>query len=235
LINKPVESELDKFLEHTKKLNCPWYAIDGNHDIAVGGTLTKDYFRRKLNKASSMDASKMYYAFTPKRGYRVLCMDSIIDTRITTNGEYSTEQVAWLKSELDNHTKDVVIICTHVPIMEPYSSPSHALLNSDEIKKILRSYKNTIVVLQGHYHGTKIRQIDNIVYISCPSLVSYPNAFRVININSNNKRVLIDVFLKETGLKDIQNRAKLRLLGTEMLYGSEEDRNLSIEIKKNKE
>ena len=45
---------------------------------------------------------------------------------------------------------------------------------------------------------------------------------------------MVDVFLKETNLKDIQSRSKLRLFGVESLYGSESDRNTSFEIKKNK-
>ncbi|MCQ2754289.1 MAG: metallophosphoesterase [bacterium] len=236
LVNKPIESELTKFISHAKKIKSPWYAINGNHDIAIDGPLTKKRFRQILNENNkNMNSDKIYYAFTPKRGYRVLCLDSIIDTRLTSNGEYSEEEMAWLKEELDNHTDDVIIICTHVPINEPYSSPNHRLNNEYEVKKLLRSYKNTIVVLQGHYHCTRINQQDNVVYISCPSLVTYPNAYRVVNINSNKKRVKIDIFLKETNLKDIQSRSKMRLFGTESLYGDESDRNATIEILKNKE
>ena len=100
---------------------------------------------------------------------------------------------------------------------------------------ILKGYKNPIVVLQGHYHCVRARQSDNIVYITSPSLVSFPNGYRVININSNKKRTLIDVFLKETNLKETQSRAKLRVLGTDTLYGADNDRNITFEIKKNKE
>ena len=237
LINKPQESELTKFLAHIKKLNYPWYALNGNHDIAVGGTLTKAQFKKMLNSANkNMHGDCSYYAFTPKKGFRVLCLDSIIDSKITTNGEISKEELAWLKEELDNHKKDVIILCTHVPIDEPFSSKNHKMNNEYEIKSLLKNYDNPIVVLQGHYHCARARQSDNIVYITSPSLVTYPNAFRVININSNKHRTLIDIFLKETSLKQVQSRAKLRVLGTEKLYGQEVDRNSTFEIKKsNKE
>ena len=46
---------------------------------------------------------------------------------------------------------------------------------------------------------------------------------------------MVDVFFKETNLKDIQTRSKLRLLGASSLYGEESDRNTSLEFKKNKE
>lgn len=236
LINTPKESELEKVLTHIKKINYPWYAINGNHDIAVGGTLTKHAFKKTLNSANkNMHGDSPYYAFTPKRGFRVICLDSIIDYKITTNGEISKAELEWLKEELDNHNDEVIIICTHVAIDEPFSSSSHKMNNEYEVKSLLKHYKNPIIVLQGHYHCARARQSDNIVYITSPSLVSYPNAYRVININSNKKRTLVDIFLKETNLKETQMRAKLRVLGTDKLYGQEEDRNTTFEIKKDKE
>ena len=233
LINKPQISELEKFLTHVKKINYPWYAINGNHDVAIGGNLTKKTFKKMLNNESrSMHGDCPYYAFTPKKGFRVICLDSIIDYKITTNGEIPKEEIAWLTEELGSHAKDVVVICTHVPIDEPFSSPNHRMNNEYEIKSLLKQYTNPIVVLQGHYHCAKARQSGNIIYVTSPSLVTFPNAFRVVNINSNKNRTLVDVFLKETNLKEVQSRAKLRVLGTEKLYGTEEDRNITFEIKK---
>ena len=179
-----------------------------------------------------MSYQKNYYAFTPKKGFRVICLDSIIDYKLTSNGEISEEQMQWLKEELDDNKKNTIILCTHVPIDEPYSSSNHKMNNEDEIKALLENYSNPIVVLQGHYHCTRAKQKDNIVYITSPSLVTFPNAYRVININSDKKRTLVDVFLKETNLKDIQNRSKLRLFGIDSLYGTIEDRNTTFEIKK---
>ena len=106
------------------------------------------------------------------------------------------------------------------------------MINEDEVKELLSQYSNPIVILQGHYHCVRARQKDNIVYITSPSLVTFPNAFRVININSNKDRTVIDVFLKETNLKDIQSRSKMRLFGIESLYGNDNDRNTTFVIKK---
>lgn len=236
LVNKPKIHELECFIRQVKKLAYPWYAVNGNHDIAIDGPLTKEKFLEILKDNNpDMDFSKNYYAFTPKRGYRVICLDSIISDRLTSNGEIPAKQFEWLKKELDNHKKDVVILATHVPVKEPYSSSNHKMLNDVEIMSLLRSYSNPIIVLQGHYHCTRISQDKNIVYVSTPSLVTYPNAYRVININSNKERVLVDVFLKETNLKDIQNRSRLRLFNVSSLYGEESDRNVTIELKKDKE
>ena len=233
LINKPKKTELNKFAKYASKLNYEWYAVDGNHDIDYEHVLNKKEFTNILGQYNkNMSGKNIYYAFTPKRGFRVICLDSIIDYKITSNGEISKEQLLWLEKELNKHSSDVVIICTHVPIDEPYSSSNHKMLNESDVKRLLNKYKNPIIILQGHYHSVKTKQNDNIIYISSPSLVTYPNAYRVININSNKNRTLIDIFLKETNLKDVQSRSKLRVFGGEKLYGSETDRNTTFEIKK---
>ena len=214
LVNYPKISELQKFTSHVNNLIYPWYAIAGNHDISIDGPLTKDKFMATLAQANdNMNQKNIYYAFTPKKGFRVICLDSIIDYKLTANGEISNEEFIWLKEELDEHEKDTIIICTHVPIIEPYSSSNHKMLNEYEVRKLLKTHKNPLIVLQGHYHCVKIRQDENMLVITSPSLVTYPNAFRVININSNKNRTLVDVYLKETNLKDIQTRSKLRLMG----------------------
>lgn len=231
LVNYPKISELQKFTSHVNNLIYPWYAIAGNHDISIDGPLTKDKFMATLAQANdNMNQKHIYYAFTPKKGFRVICLDSIIDYKLTANGEISNEEFMWLKEELDEHPKDTIIVCTHVPIIEPYSSSNHKMLNEYEVRKLLKTHKNPLIVLQGHYHAVKIKQDDNMLVITSPSLVTYPNAFRVININSNKNRTLVDVYLKETNLKDIQTRSKLRLMGTEKLYGEECDRNASFEL-----
>ena len=236
LINTPKITELEKFIDHEKNILYPWYAIDGNHDIGIDGPLTKNKFLEVLANANeNMRQKNIYYAFTPKKGFRVICLDSIIDYKLTSNGEISNEQFLWLKEELDKYTNEVVIVCTHVPIIEPYTSPNHQMENEYELRKLLKTHKAPVIVLQGHYHAAKIKQDENLLVVSCPSLVTYPNAFRVININSNKKRTLVDVYLKETNLKDIQSRSKLRLLGSERLYGEECDRNASFELKTNGE
>ena len=232
LVNKPKVSELEKFISHANNLVYPWYAIDGNHDISIDGPLTKRKFLETLAANNdNMQQENIYYAFTPKKGFRVICLDSIIDYKLTSNGEISNEEFIWLTQELEKHAKDTVIVCSHVPIIEPFSSPNHKMQNEYEVRKLLKTHKNPVIVLQGHYHTTKIIQDDNMLVVACPSLVTYPNAFRVININSNKQRTMVDVYLKETNLKDIQSRSKLRLMGTERLYGDESDRNASFELK----
>ena len=95
----------------------------------------------------------------------------------------------------------------HVPVLEPFNSPNHRLLDADKMQEILNKYKNPIAVFQGHYHGAKITQKGNILYVSCPSMVTYPNAFRMISV-TNYKNLQNCWFL---GLRFIQEKKKIKM------------------------
>ena len=149
---------------------------------------------------------------------------------MTSQGEVSEEQLQWLKDELDNSKGDIVIIFTHVPLIEPFPSEQHRLINSYEVKLLLKKYDNPIIVCSGHYHATKVFQENNVLYVSTPSLVSYPNAFRIINICPHRNKILVDLYFKETNLKELQTKAKNKGLGSNMLYGTEADRTNTFEL-----
>ena len=235
LVDKSFEKELQAVLPHVDKLKHPWYFIFGNHDPCVGGYLTKKLYLEILKEHNkTFTANKPYYSFIPKKGYKVIGLDTIIDTRITSNGEIYPEQVEWLKKELDASKKDVVLIFMHIPVVEPFPSEGHRLLNAGEIQAIIESYKNPIAVFQGHYHANKITQHENVLYVSSPALVSYPNAFRIINIKNEKKKVVFDIQQRNTRETNIRNLAKMMVFSSQLYTGEEKDQNGVYEIKKKK-
>lgn len=233
LIDKPFEKELSAFLPHTEKLNVPWYFAFGNHDTMVGGYLNPKLYMQLVNKYNkNYKFEKSYYSFVPQKGFKVIVLDSIIRDHLTSNGRIGAEQLAWLDKELENSKKDTVLIFMHVPVIEPYNSPNHRLLDADKMEEILSKYKNPIGVFQGHYHGAKITQKGNILYVSCPALVSYPNAFRIITVSNYRNKVVFNIQNKETNLKNIQKLAKLLVFGTSIYTGEAKDQNGTFVIKK---
>ena len=233
LIDKPFEKELSAFLPHTEKINAPWYFAFGNHDTMFGGYLTPAVYMQLVNKYNTnYKFEKSYYSFIPQKGYKVIVLDTIIRDRLTSNGRMGEEQLKWLDTELANSKKDTVLIFMHVPVLEPYNSPNHRLLDADKMEEILTKYKNPIAVFQGHYHGAKITQKDNILYVSCPSLVSYPNAFRMVTVSNYRNKVVFNIENKETKLTNIQKLAKILVFGTTVYTGEEKDQNATITIKK---
>lgn len=233
LVNEPLEKELLSFISHANLLCSPWYPVFGNHDVTRTGSLNKQkYFDIVCGHNRNFCYKNSYYSFTPKKGYKAIVLDTTPNDRNTCNGEISDEQLSWLKDELKASRGDVVVIFTHVPVVEPYPSETHRLVNSYELKLLLKKFDNPIIVCSGHYHATKVEQEDNVIYIESPSLVTYPCAFRVVNIVPQRKKVLVDVYIKETCLKSIQDRAKGKCVASPMLYGKEEDRIWTYEISK---
>lgn len=233
LIDKPFEKELSAVLPHVQRLKHPWYFVFGNHDPCVGGYLTKDLYLSILRKNNpDFKFKKPYYSFVPRKGFKVIGLDTIIEDKITSNGEISKEQVEWLDEELKNSQKDVVLIFMHVPVIEPFPSAGHRLNNSGEVQAIIEKYKNPIAVFQGHYHASRITQNKNVLYVNSPSLVSCPNAFRLITVKNEKKRVIFDIQQKPTRETNIRNLAKMMVFSSKLYTGEEKDQNGIYEIKK---
>lgn len=233
LIDKSFEKELRAVLPHMEKLNAPWYFAFGNHDRCVGGYLnTLVYLEMLRNSNPDFKFKKAYYAFSPKKNFKVIVLDNIITDEITSNGYVDETQFKWLKKELDSSKNDVVLLFMHVPVIEPFASPSHKMRNATAVKALIESYKNPIGVFQGHYHAAKVTQHDNVLYVSSPALVSYPNAFRVVTVTNTKDKVTFDLDWKETRLTNIQKTAKMLVFGSIIYTGEKKDQTGSYEIKK---
>ncbi len=233
LIDKSFEKELRAVLPHVEKLNTPWYFAFGNHDRCVGGYLTTEVYLKMLNEVNkNYKFKKAYYSFEPKKSYKVIVLDDIITNEITSNGFIDEVQLKWLKNELDKSKNDTVLIFLHVPLIEPFASPNHKLRNASQVISLIESYKNPIGVFQGHYHATKVTQHDNVLYVSTPALVSYPNAFRVVNVTNYSDKTVFELNWHETRQKTIQKMAKLLVFSGSIYAGEAKDQTGVYEIKK---
>ncbi len=136
--------------------------------------------------------------------------------------------------ELKNSKKDIVLIFLHVPIIEPFPSENHRLLNAGEVQAVIEKYNNPIAVFQGHYHANKITQHNNVLYVSSPALVSYPNAFRIISIKNEKKKVIFDIQQRDTRLENVRTLAKMMVFSSKLYTGDAKDQNGVYEIIKKK-
>ena len=227
LVDSASEENFELYYKTLSKLKYPSLNAFGNHDFY--GNMTKEQVLetvKSYNKNYIFDDT--YYALTPKTDYRIIVLDSAIKNENTSNGKLSEEQLAFLDKELSENQDKIVIIAMHHPSVEPFVSLEHSLLNAQEFNEILLKYKNPIVVLSGHYHAAKIRQIGNIVFVSTPSTVTYPMACRHIKITNYKDRVLYKFDFLTTSLGDIQEQNRQNVISYSALAGLEKDRTLEF-------
>ncbi|MCD7879889.1 MAG: metallophosphoesterase [Candidatus Gastranaerophilales bacterium] len=232
-IDRPLKESIYALTDDLNTLNYPWYYALGNHDTTTDGYLTKSCILKILQEQNpSFKFDSTYYTFVPKRGYRVIVMDGAKNKGISSNGIIPAEELEWLDGILKKSENDTVLIFIHFPLVPPYESKHHEILNADEFKSVLEKYNMPIAIFSGHYHTTKITKRGNILHVSTPSLVGYPNSFRIVEVDNNKKRVVFKFDFKETNLKDLQAKTKIMTLGGAKYYGNEEDRNSTVVIEK---
>lgn len=232
-IDRPEKESIYQVTDALHQLKFPWYYVLGNHDTTTSGYLTKSKIVQILKKQNpNYTFDSTYYTFKPQKGFRVIVLDGAKNKGISSNGVFPEEELIWLNETLKQSKRDVVLIFTHFPILEPFNSPNHKILNEDELKAVLKKYKMPIAIFSGHYHMTKITKRENILHVSSPLLVGYPNAFRVVNVINKNKQVVFEFHFCETRLKDFQAKTKIMTMGGARYYGKPDDRETTVVIDK---
>lgn len=124
--------ELEWVNDRLKKLNIPYFAVIGNHDVVGNGDPTFERFFGPLN-----------YSFT-YQGYKFILHN--------TNGrEYIGNEVPdlpWLQQELKESVLFRTIGVSHIP---PYDGDFNKKLES-EYSQLLKNQPNFLISLHGHQH-----------------------------------------------------------------------------------
>lgn len=245
IVNEPLKKSYRDFFVLLTKLKYPSLSVFGNHDMAqikdLGADappyISKDTAIAIIKKCNPFYIfDKSYYAFSPRRQYRVIVLDTTIDDAITSNGRLTDEQAEFLKYEIEEHKDKVILIFEHHPVFEPFKSEHHKIINDENYMEIIKQYKKTpIAIFSGHYHAAKIKQQGNIIHVSTPSLVTYPNAFRYVNITDYDDRTIFNFKYFKTNLEDIHKKSKLNALASATLRGLPSDQETVITIRKSKD
>lgn len=232
MINKPDVRDLYKFLKVLIPLKTGWYGVIGNHDIAVKGQLTKQKYMDILHCANSHIPDKSYYIAFPKPNWAIIALDGVKDNLITANGEFDKEELKWLDNQLSLNKDKHILIFEHFPVIEPYKSSTHKVLNEIDYLNILNKHKNVIAVIAGHYHAAKTDKIKNIAFIDTPSLIQCPNAYRILEFEEFQNKIVITTEIKQVNYKTVIPLNTENCNANVKNCGALNDRNTKIEISK---
>ncbi len=135
----------------------------GNHDMDSG------FSREEASKAYGMPG--LYY-FTDLDSIRLIVLDGNDPGSPKANGGYASyigpQQQEWLKSELQNSDKPVLIV-SHQPIAGIYT-----IDNAEEIQQILSGFSSKILLaINGHAHVDQHVEVGGVHYVHINSASYY--------------------------------------------------------------
>lgn len=218
-INSPKKQDLISFAKIANRLKYPWYYALGNHEVTAFGELSKEKYYR-IVEAMNLNYSSLtvhdvavrpYYVIAPKKDYKVIFLDGVIDDKITANGEFTEKQLKWLDEKLTAYKDQKVIIVQHFPVIEPCKSVGHRALDAKEYLAVIDKHHNVVAVLSGHYHCPKTTLRNNVLHISAPALVQYPNSFNVITISEEPQKIKVEVKMVSTRLENVKEQSRKQM------------------------
>lgn len=192
-----------------KKINVPFYAIPGNHDLRCMN------FREEVEDIMGYGHSTFSVNI---KGYHLVLLGLDVRNDLgTENGGIlktqfiSDDDLEWLKKDLEKNDMPCIIF-NHFGIAEDdmagnwwfESCPENALLaNRKKLKDVLKKTDNIIGVFSGHQHWTKKIREGSIDYYVVGSITE--------NINNNGipDGIYFEVNIQGNKMNVIEKRIKL--------------------------
>lgn len=237
-VDAPDEKLIDRYIEITMASKYPWYVLLGNHDVSVNGGLGKKGYIKKFTSKDAINrvftGNMAYFSFSPNEKFTFICLDGTTEKVVTPLGQIDDEQLKWLKDELEKNKDKYVIIALHFPIIEPFKSKDHFIVEPDRTKllEIVESYKNVLGVFSGHYHAAKLIKVKNRIHNSCPAVVQWPNAFREITITQEEPKYLsLNFKWHPVNGQKLRDKSKNSSKSWSLTQGTEEDREQTVKLR----
>jgi manganese-dependent ADP-ribose/CDP-alcohol diphosphatase len=217
-IDKDFES-LDRILPIWKKLKSPSYHVLGNHDFEV-----KDSLKAAVIK--QLNLKKRYYSFV-EQDWRFIVLDGndlsfhgalttakkeqtdalfnlLKDNKLPYlkkwNGALSSDQLIWVKSELDTAVKNnqkVGFYC-HFPI---FPIDQHNIWNREQFLSLIKPYNNVKIFFNGHNHAGAYQMENNVHYVTFKGMVDTKSTSAFAKVQFDKDTVSIEGFYREPSRK----------------------------------
>jgi manganese-dependent ADP-ribose/CDP-alcohol diphosphatase len=217
-IDKDFES-LDRILPIWKKLKSPSYHVLGNHDFEVKDSLKEEVIKQ-------LNLKKRYYSFV-KEDWRFIVLDgndlsfhgALTRTKKEQtdslfnllknkeipylkkwNGALSSDQLTWVKGELDAAIKNnqkVGFYC-HFPI---FPIDQHNIWNREQFLSLIKPYDNVKIFFNGHNHAGAYQIENNVHYVTFKGMVDTKNTSAFAKVKFEKDTVSVEGFYREPSRK----------------------------------
>lgn len=187
---------------YLQSLPFPVYVIPGNHDIPTQSghnpgknpAIPYQEFPAYYAPYGYQNTNQLYYTCELYPGVQLVALNSnIFDETGTQLGCLDEEQLQWLENLLPSIQNKLVLVMVHHNVIEHFPgqanhglSNRYMLDNASRLKQLLNTY-NVRLILTGHLHVQDIAKEGNLYEITTGSLVSYPHAYRVIDVSGKSQ------------------------------------------------
>ena len=217
-IDKDFES-LARVLPLWKRLKSPSYHVLGNHDFEV-----KDSLKEKV--IEQLNLKNRYYSFV-EEDWRFIVLDGndlSFHGALTTakkeqtdslfnllknkelpylkkwNGALSSEQLTWVKKELDSAVKKnqkVGFYC-HFPI---FPIDQHNIWNREQFLSIIKPYANVKIYFNGHNHAGAYQMENNVHYLTFKGMVDTESTSAFAKVKFAKDTITVEGYYREPSRK----------------------------------
>lgn len=200
-------------LKLTKKIfyrtKIPTYWVLGNHDLR---SVTKAQWQASLGINYLQKSFEM-------GDYKIIILDSNYnpsDKDVTPGkgylrGRVSEKEISWLKKELKNTDKKVIVFMHHPPLWNVDVKPNTSFPdNTQELRDIFAT-KHVLAVFSGHIEDLYYEKSDGVHYFVLPGIYKnpeYPGSFSEINIKDDKITVLMSYLKNGTEYQKIKIKSK---------------------------
>jgi 3',5'-cyclic AMP phosphodiesterase CpdA len=147
---------MKQFMEISKGMNAPVIKhVPGEHDAGLdGGALYREFL------------GETYYSFD-HRGVHFVALDNVSRAK----PEVGSEQLAWLKKDLERFSKSApIVVFTHRPLFDLKPEWEWFTSDGDKVMDVLTQYDN-VTVLYGHIHRDDEHEEQHVHHYAARSLI----------------------------------------------------------------
>jgi 3',5'-cyclic AMP phosphodiesterase CpdA len=173
------EPQWDVYMAMHEAIRAPVEPILGNHDLSAvrpdDGSKPSADPRRVFTTKLGVDRT---WRCVDAGGARIFLLDSIevSDDELQYHGGISSEQLAWLRTELGRTDPDTPIVAaTHIPFLSAIPQATkgaitpleanHLVVNNREVLDLFAEH-NLLLVLQGHLHAEEMLRWQGTTFIT---------------------------------------------------------------------
>lgn len=205
--------DLPLFLDSIEDVNFKYFAILGDRDADLKKGLSKQDFSYEFRKNCFDKPELIYWTQQLANNTLLIGLDTSIENKF--EGKLPTDELLWLDNTLKSNPDKFTIIVMHHPAFQEASADKtvwkkYILENADEFLAVINKYPQVKLVLSGHHHNYAVKNLNGKLFISLPSVVTYPNSYKILKIYLDR----VEVENKDITFKQIIKKAKNTLVKT---------------------